>query len=282
MSLTDKLSNLHLLLRSPYFSKWPLEVRFFCEDVYRVWQTWCDRVDARLPVHIKVWLEPKHGQAEESTASTGPTTKRRRVDLVGKGGVEGVDTTYASLQPVLEKGQFVLDQHEQLNCDVCHLNLALDRDLIVICPHGACRSISHVKCLSHRFLAQAQGEGDALVPTGGSCPSCCKELQWVTLMKELSLRVRAAKEVQKILKKRPGTRVDLSEDENEDEDEFGDEADALTAKDVADEDEDDNDVMSVTSADSELSSMTAASVLSAGKLDIIVEDSDDEIEMLKM
>ena len=36
-SLTDKLSNLHLLLRVPYFSQWPLEVRFFSEDVYKVW-----------------------------------------------------------------------------------------------------------------------------------------------------------------------------------------------------------------------------------------------------
>ena len=47
-SLMDKLSNLHLLLRAPYFSHWPLEVRFFCQDIFGVWQTWCERVDGQI------------------------------------------------------------------------------------------------------------------------------------------------------------------------------------------------------------------------------------------
>jgi structure-specific endonuclease subunit SLX1 len=277
-SLTEKLSNLHLLLRSPYFSKWPLELRFFSEDVYRVWQTWCDRVDGRVPDHIKIRLDLKEEQAEATEPSTGRPPKRRKLDLVGKGGVEGVDATYASLRPVLEKGQFVFDQDEQLNCDVCQRPLALNQDLILICPHGECRSISHVDCLAKHLRAESQSE--TLIPTSGKCPSCQKELQWVDLMKELSIRVRGTKDVQKILKKtKAGANVDMNDDADESDDEGG----ALTANDIADESQpDDDDVTSVTSVDSECSTMTTTSVLRGGRLEAVVEDSDEEIEILKM
>jgi structure-specific endonuclease subunit SLX1 len=276
-SLTEKLSNLHLLLRSPYFSTWPLEVSFFSEDVYRVWQTWCDRIDGRLPGHIKVRLDLKDEPAEAPTTSIEPSRKRRRLDLVGKGGVEGVDATYASLQPVLEKGQFVFDPEEQLDCDVCKRRLALDQDLAVICPHAECRSVSHADCLARYF--RVEGMSESVIPTGGTCPSCQKAVLWISLMKELTLRLRGAKEVQKILKKaKAGPILDISEEE----DELSDEEDALTANDIADEGlrDGDDDVMSVTSVGSESSNMTTTSVRQRGRLDTVVEDSDDEIEIL--
>jgi hypothetical protein len=97
-------------------------------------------------------------------------------------------------------------------------------------------------------------------------------------MKELSLRIRGAKEVQKILKRKPGAKVDISEDE--DEDGFDEETDAMTADDIADENLD--DVLSVTSVDSEFSTVTTPGVLQAGRSDAMVEDSEDEIEILKM
>lgn len=274
-SLTEKLSNLHLLLRSPYFSKWPLEVKFFCEDVYRVWQAWCDRVDGRVPNHVKVQLDLKQEQAEASAASAVRLPKRRKRDLVGKGGVEGIDTTYASLRPVLEKGQFVLDEDEQLNCDVCKRTLHLDQDLIVICPHGECRSISHIECLARHF--RAQGQSETLVPAHGECPSCHKEGNWVTLMKEPSLRVRGADDVQKILKK---AKVRRSANTSADEDESDEEGDAI---DIVDESQpDDDDVMSTTSVDSECSTMTTTRGFQGGRLGAVVEDSEGEIEILEM
>jgi structure-specific endonuclease subunit SLX1 len=275
-SLTEKLSNLHLLLRSPYFSNWPLEVRFFSEDVYRVWQTWCDRVDGRVPNHIKIRLDLKDEQVEATL--TGLPPKRRKLDLVGKGGVEGVDATYASLQPMLEKGQFVFDPDEQLHCDVCRRALALDQDLIVICPHGGCRSLSHVDCLAKHF--RAEGRSETLVPTSGKCPSCQEEVQWASLVKELSLRVRGATHMQKILKKTKGGPIFNTSD---DEDEVNDDEDALTANDMADEShpDDDDDVVSIASIDSECSTLATTSVLQSGRLETVVEDSDDEIEILK-
>jgi structure-specific endonuclease subunit SLX1 len=277
-SLTERLSNLHLLLRSAYFSNWPLEVRFFSEDVYRVWQTWCDRVDGRVPNYIKICLDVKDEQAQATAALTGLLQKRRKLDLVGKGGIEGVDATYASLQPVLEKGQFVFDPDEQLHCDVCRRAFTLEQDLITICPHGACRSLSHVECLAKHF--RAEGRSETLVPTSGKCPSCLEEVQWLSLMKELSLRVRGATHIQKILKKtKRGPIFDTSDEEDEVNDE-----DDLTANDIADEShpDDDDDLMSVASIDSEGSTLTTTGILHKGRLETVVEDSDDEIEILKM
>lgn len=37
LCLTDRLANLHLLLRARSFERWPLKVTFYAEDVYRVW-----------------------------------------------------------------------------------------------------------------------------------------------------------------------------------------------------------------------------------------------------
>jgi structure-specific endonuclease subunit SLX1 len=241
-----------------------------------VWQTWCDRVDGRIPGHIKIRLDLKEEQAEAPAASTEPSAKRRKLNLVGKGGVEGVDATYASLQPVLEKGQFVFDPYEQLDCDVCKRPLALDQDLTAICPHGECRSVSHIECLARHF--HAEGMPESLIPTGGQCPSCQKDVLWISLMKELTLRLRGAKEVQKILKKaKAGPILDIGEEE----DELSDEEDGLTANDMADESQPDgdDDVMSVTSVGSESSNMST-SVRQCGRLDTVVEDSDDEMEIL--
>ena len=280
-SLTEKLSNLHLLLRAAYFSKWPLEIKFFCEDVFRVWQTWCDRVDGRLPSHIKVQLDLKEGQMSDASPSAQPPTKRRKADPIRRGGVEGIDPTYASLQDVLEKGQFVFDQDEQLNCDVCHRPLELNHDLITICPHETCRSTSHVPCLAKKFLP---GRLEDLLPIKGRCPSCHEEFDWVVLMKELSLRVRGDKEVQKVLKKKRLGKVthealETEEDDDEAED-SDDELDMITCKEADDED----DGMSVTSYASETSAVLATSrvVEATGRLDAVIEDSDDDVEILNV
>lgn len=274
-SLTEKLSNLHLLLRSPYFSKWPLEVRFFSEDVYRVWQTWCERVDGQVSDHIQVWLDLKAEQPDATATTMEQPPKRRRRDVVGKGGVDGIDATYASLQPVLEKGHFVLEPGEQVNCDVCKRSVALDHDLLVICPHGDCRGMCHIDCLARHFRTE-QGT-ETLVPVGGKCPSCRQAVQWLSLMKELTVRVRGAKQVVKILKKtRAGSIVDMSDEE----DELSDDEDVLTRNDIADEGQPDgDDAMSVTSVDSECASITTAKVGPGERLEIVIEDSDDEIEI---
>lgn len=284
-SLTERLSNLHLLLRVPYFSNWPLELRFFSEDVFQFWQTWCQRVDAQISPRIKVWLDkPKESGDSIGEIDLEATRKQRKLDMIGKGGVEGVDPTYASLRPVLERGHMILEDDEMLSCSLCDRSLTPTRDFITICPQADCQSCHHMVCLSNHFLDA--GSTSSIVPTGGHCPDCNTRLSWAELMKEMTLRVRGEKEVLKLLKrKRPatasaGVAAGTLDDENSDDSEVDQlEGDPLTAADVVDEDGDDN--ASVTSMDSELSCTSARRVIFRTapdvKLSTVIEDSDGDV-----
>jgi structure-specific endonuclease subunit SLX1 len=290
-SLSDKLSNLHLLLRVPYFSQWPLELRFFSDDVFQYWQTWCQRVDAQISPRIKVWLDkPKTMQEPITQLVIEGSKPRRKFDEIGKGGVNGIDSTYASLRPALEKSQLLLEPDNDLACNLCKDSLDPKRDLITVCYQHTCQSIHHMTCLSSHFL-QAE-ETTSLLPTSGECPSCKTNLLWVDLMKEMTLRIRGGNEVDKILRtKRRKPNSDVVQDNSHDIEELGGpeiddiweevEEEVLTAADVVDEEDDDDDDASLTSAGSDLSHATARRVILKatvdGNLPTVIEDSDDEI-----
>lgn len=284
-SLTDKLSNLHLLLRVPYFSRWPLELRFFSEDVFQFWQTWCQRVDSQISPGIKVWLDnPEQDLETFAQTESKATQKRRKLDMIGKGGVNGVDPTYASLRPVLEKAQLVLEDDDSLLCSICAQSLNPRHDLVTICPQTNCQSFHHMTCLSSHFLKT--NATSSMVPVTGECPSCRASLSWADLMKEMTLRVRGEKEARRILSSRKrvtasgALSVDVLDNEvsdDLDEDEFDD--DQLTAADVVDDDID--DTASITSVGSDISHTSARRAIlktTAGvRLPTVIEDSDADV-----
>lgn len=286
-SMIDKLSNLHLLLRVPYFRRWPLELRFFNPQAYQVWQNWCQRVDTQIDSGVKVLLDPSQPAEDiEEISSAQRPSKRRKVDLVGKGGVEGVDHTYARFHDVLEKAQFIFDDSDEHTCDVCRKTVRPKQDLLITCPHGHCMSVSHVTCLSERFLREDPSTD--LVPKAGPCPSCDRSINWADAMCVTSLRARDKKDIQKLLSKKrrseAATAVEIleSESENYEEDE-DDGLGTLTIEDVAHEDpdeDDDGDAASVTSPQSYSSTRPGRSGLDfeaklPQRLEIVIEDSDD-------
>ena len=278
-SLTDKLSNLHLLLRVPYFSQWPLEVRFFSEEVYKVWQKWCERVDGNIRSGIKILLDLPQVEPEEFEITSGQLpAKRRKIDLLGKGGVEGLDPTYARFQDVLEKSRFLLDEGDNQACGVCAQKLNMGADLYTICPHGTCRELSHITCLSRRF-SEASG-ATSFVPQNGTCPSCHGNLEWSELMRDVSLRARGEQEVRKLLSKKRKTKAataaELIDGEEEDDDET-----ELTPADVANQDSEEDDNMSVTSLVSARSKLGLTPERSKvpPRLEIVIEDSDSDLEL---
>ncbi|KAL1848424.1 Slx4p interacting protein [Paecilomyces lecythidis] len=167
-SLASHLGDLHVLLRSTYFRNWPLKVRFFSNDVYRVWQAWSDRVDGLIPDNIEI-ISPQHGGGIRSA--------------------ETVDSSYNSMRSYLEKAKSVLDDSQNIHCGVCKELLQLKDQMIVVCPASSCRSTSHLLCLSSRFLEES-GEPDQMVPSEGICVACEETVQWPMLMKELTLRSR--------------------------------------------------------------------------------------------
>ncbi len=289
VSLIDKLSNLHLLLRVPYFSKWPLELRFFSEDVFQFWQSWCQRIDAQIPPWIKVWLDkPKEGNDLVAQNPVEPRTKRQKLDAIGRGGVDGVDSTYISLRPVLEKAQLLLEEENDLVCSLCKESLDPKHDLITICSQANCQSTYHMTCLSDQFLKAERTA--SMVPGSGDCPSCKTRLSWVELMKETTLRIRGGNLVNRILSEKNRMmhsgvpQADALEDERSDEldvDELDE--DGLTAAEVDNEDSDDN--ASVTSVESERSLVSIKGAIMKARsnttLATVIEDSDaDVIDLL--
>ncbi|KAJ9661689.1 Slx4p interacting protein [Neophaeococcomyces mojaviensis] len=216
--LTEKLSNLHLLLRANYFGKWPLEVRFFNEDVFRSWTLWTERAEEQISQDIMVVLDlAKTPEDDGEISSAQRPAKRRKADLIGNGGIEGVDPTYARFQEPLQKLKDLTDDKSfKAVCDMCDEIIHVEKDLFNICLARGCESLTHMSCLSKKFLDE--DESSPLVPTTGICPSCDTQLKWSELMCALSLRIRGQKEVNKLLKKRnrgaAAVAAELLEDED--------------------------------------------------------------------
>ena len=277
-SLEDEVSNLHLLVQVPSFARWPLQVRFFCHDVYQIWQERNHGVDATMRNPVKVSLDVK--QAEQSAGTneipmTNHAKGQRKRERLGKGGVDGLDVGYSGLKSHLEKSVFLLAEDEVMHCTICSELIEPEASLTLVCPQESCKGVFHLSCLAAVFLRD-QGPASALVPVLGNCPSCKAELHWIDLVKEMSLRARGQKEVDQLMKK-PGERK----------------AEVTAVEDTDDSlpddwryQEDDDDVTSVTSADSRLSE--SRGVASPGKasttlsrLGVVIEDSEgDDTEVL--
>lgn len=148
-----------------------------------MWRGWSERVDGLLPDNIEVKLV---------------TTPQNTAPLQANG-VAHIDVSYDDMKEHLEKAMFLLDDSETLLCGVCREQLALQDDLVVVCPQTDCRFAAHMVCLSRHFLNEA-GESNQFVPTSGTCPACKSTVTWSSLMKELSLRLRGEKETQNIFK----------------------------------------------------------------------------------
>lgn len=261
-SMKAHLEDLHVLLRSTYFSSWPLGVRFFSADVYRQWKTWCDRVDESLPSHIQIILDGDcdvlHNQTDEN-------------DKVGS--VHNILTRYTKIDDCLEKAAFLLDDPTDLHCKVCQGQVIPKEELVVVCPQAACHCISHMSCLSAKFLAAA--EPDRFVPLHGTCPACKKMIKWPVIMQELTLRRRGDKELRSILRRKKrrenqGKKTNAAKD-------------APTEQDSSDDSTDDDaldenwiqEPASESDSDTEIP-YKARSKPPPPRLEIVIEDSEDD------
>ncbi|KAK3635568.1 Slx4p interacting protein [Elasticomyces elasticus] len=183
MCLTDRLANLHLLLRSSSFERLPLKVTFYADDVHRMWLRWTRQ-------HLET-LRPG------ITVAVDAPPKSEAKDTVSR--IRALDVGYSALKPQIEKSRGLIENSEWLNCAICHGGLPSSGAATLVCTTEGCNAATHIECLSSAFL-HAEGDVDAMVPTSGSCPSCNIELQWVDLAKELSLRTRGTKELELLFK----------------------------------------------------------------------------------
>jgi structure-specific endonuclease subunit SLX1 len=146
-----------------------------------------------LPDKIKVILDGDN-------LATAPDANQRD-EHAPVGNINNLSIDYTRLEDFLEKSTFMLDDPDDLQCTVCKGSISPNEEQIVVCPHPNCRGTSHLLCLSTTFL-DATNEPDLLVPTQGTCPSCGNTVQWVTMMRELSLRNRGDKEARAVLRRK--------------------------------------------------------------------------------
>ena len=303
-SLLEKLKNLHLLLRVLSFARWPLQVRFFCEDVYCVWQSWSDRVDGHVRSGIQVILDdekPVGESTDDTTLLTAEVKHKRKRDALGNGGVEGIDASYNSLQGHLEKSIFLLGGDEAVVCSVCSQHVGLHNAATLVCPQADCKTASHVVCLAARFLEE-DDTGNSVLPTSGKCPKCSADLQWIDLVKEMTFRARGEKEVAQLMRTRKKNEDETSTESKETQNRFGAEdvnghesnealvgkglsAGSVTDESIADDwqyqEGDDEDTMSVSSTASAFSERVGVANPSkkpsaTPRFEIVIEDSEGD------
>ena len=193
-----------MLLRVPSFARWPLQVHFFCEDVHRVWRTWCERVDGVIRNDLHVTFDQAQS-VNPLKEPTHPNARGKRVldtQSAGGGIVSSLDVGYGKLITHLERGLLIIENEHQ-KCVVCSKELHGPASAALVCPGQNCNAISHMACLAKHFIAGTRAE--SVIPLSGSCPSCQAKFQWISFVKELSLRTRGVKEMRVLRKK---SRVD--------------------------------------------------------------------------
>jgi len=222
MSLEARLKNLHHLLGAESFSRWPLHLRFFAPDVYVQWQKHVSKLKTTLRKSITIQLTPAEIPMLASDVSTELQT--HFIPEV----IRAIPVAYEDCKAYIEKSRTVLGYDRRRDCGVCRKDANSFTSLVLVCPIETCQTVSHLSCLSTKFLTE-ENNTDAMVPTQGKCPGCRSLIQWAPMMKELSLRTCGEEELKILFKPKRGKKLEnaaesdtLDTEEGEDEDEDAD------------------------------------------------------------
>lgn len=216
-TIASVLSNLHLLLRVPSFARWPLTLRLFDREVHARWAGYLAGTGVEpLRATLDVVTDFKPAAVVEAEERRKEAARRRMVEDLEedeeaeeaeeepegpKWGVHALPLDYTSLAPYLEKGQSVTTFEREGSCVVCLQHLEHDKGLYAICSNGECEGVGHVDCWSRHLLHQQGEQDDMVLPVEGRCPKCDGVVRWGDMMRELTMRVRGQKEVEKVLKR---------------------------------------------------------------------------------
>jgi structure-specific endonuclease subunit SLX1 len=220
MSLEARLKNLHHLLGVGSFSRWPLHLRFFAPDVFAQWERHIAKLPTKLRSSIMIQLTPAEF----------PKIAKDLIDMQTHyipEVIRAIPVAYEDCKLYIEKSISVFDEEKQRACSVCRKDVHVSSSLLLICSNESCRTVSHMACLSKRFLAEESNQ-DALVPIEGTCPGCYSRVQWATMMKELSLRTNGEEELEALFKTKRKKKTDnTAESETAETQELGEEDEDL-------------------------------------------------------
>lgn len=150
-----------------------------------MWQKWTTSQTHRLHQRIRVNLDASVRRSKTVIEMNGNQLT----------GVYALDIGYHGLKSYLEKSKAVLSVSP--SCIICKEAVPRDGVNALVCTHECCNAVGHLACVASHFLSE---DDSNLIPAEGRCPSCNAELQWVDLVKGLTIRMRSPQEVEKILK----------------------------------------------------------------------------------
>ncbi|SZF00006.1 unnamed protein product [Blumeria hordei] len=183
LTVLSLLSNLHLLLRVSSFTRWPLAIQCFSDDVHQKWLKCCQSSPSSIPE----WIKFTQTSLIQGSSPGDINTSQNLAAII-------ID--YREQKLHVDKGTKTTDSRRENSCAICKVKLEHGQGMYVVCPGLDCVAVSHMTCLSGYLL---QNE-EVILPTTGSCPVCKTKVRWIDIAKELSLRTRGHKEVEKLFK----------------------------------------------------------------------------------
>jgi structure-specific endonuclease subunit SLX1 len=189
MSLEARLKNLYYLLGVRSFNRWPLHLRFFSQDIFKLWEKHTAKMAPQLRTSIVIQLTPVEIPKLTSENAT-EDASFKIPDLI-----QAIPVAYEDCKSYVKKAQTMIEDGNLRSCGVCKGTIDVTTALVLVCPLEMCRAVCHMSCLSSRFMGEEDSR-DSLIPIEGTCPSCRTPLKWSTLMKELSIRIRGQQKIE--------------------------------------------------------------------------------------
>ncbi|KAM4066558.1 GIY-YIG catalytic domain-containing protein [Hirsutella rhossiliensis] len=184
-SLKSVMSNLHLLTVVPSFARWPLKLHFLAREAYAAWEKWTQSSSCPRRPGLMIMTD------FDASAN---------VDEDAANGIHALPLDYQPLKDYVQKAYDVVSFEREGDCLHCGEELESGRGLHAMCPNEECTGMGHLDCWSRHAL---KGDDDMhVMPDVCKCPSCGGDVRWGDMVKELSLRVRGAREVERLLKKK--------------------------------------------------------------------------------
>ncbi|KXH68684.1 GIY-YIG catalytic domain-containing protein [Colletotrichum salicis] len=167
------------------FRRWPLTLHFFAKDVHKAWVS--SSANSTEPL----------GNTLNIVTDFGPDPAASSDDVAW--GIHALPVDYTNMKAYIDKAQSITTFEREGNCVVCKEALPHGQGLHAVCPNESCEGVGHLACWSRHMLHNEE-DREVVVPIQGHCPQCGGQIQWVDMMKELSLRERGAKEIEALLK----------------------------------------------------------------------------------
>ncbi|CAK7567963.1 MAG: Slx4p interacting protein [Sporothrix epigloea] len=211
-SMQSILANLHLLLRVPSFARWPLRLHVFVPEVYAAWSKWTTQAAATAAATADGVLEPVEVLTDFQPSASAIAGAEAADEPGPAWGIHALPLDYGPMRDYVDKARDIFTFEREGDCAVCHTALPPGQGLYAVCPNTGCEAAGHVRCWSDHLLeceaATKHGadhphkslQDAPLVPKRGDCPACGGPVVWGDMMKELTLRLRAPSEVEKLVK----------------------------------------------------------------------------------